>query len=54
MQTFNLKKKKDTFGSVVKNPPSTAGDTGLIPGPGRSLLLRSNLSLCATTVEPVL
>jgi len=24
-------------GSVVKNPPANAGDTGLIPGPGRSL-----------------
>ena len=24
-------------GSVVKNPPVNAGDTGLIPGPGRSL-----------------
>ena len=24
-------------GSVVKNPPTNAGDMGLIPGPGRSL-----------------
>ena len=23
-------------GPVVKNPPVSAGDTGLIPGPGRS------------------
>ena len=23
-------------GSVVKNPPANAGDTGLIPGSGRS------------------
>ena len=23
-------------GPVVKNPPANAGDTGLIPGPGRS------------------
>ena len=23
-------------GSVVKNPPASAGDAGLIPGPGRS------------------
>ena len=22
-------------GSVVKNPPANAGDTGLVPGPGR-------------------
>ena len=27
---------------VVKNPPATAGDTGSIPGPGRSLRSRSN------------
>ena len=29
-------------GAVVKNPPANAGDTGLIPGPGRSHMLRSN------------
>ena len=49
-------------GAVVKNPPANAGDTGSIPGPGRSHMLRSNearapqlLSLCfrATTTEPV-
>ena len=28
--------------TVVKNPPANAGDTGLIPGPGRSHMLRSN------------
>ena len=28
-------------GSVVKNPPANAGDTGLIPGPGRSHMLQS-------------
>ena len=28
--------------AVVKNPPANAGDTGLIPGPGRSHMLRSN------------
>ena len=45
-------------GSVVKNPPANAGDTGLSPGPGRSHMPRSNLahapqllSLCATTTE---
>ena len=27
---------------VVKNPPANAGDTGSIPGPGRSHMLRSN------------
>ncbi|KAM9087132.1 small ribosomal subunit protein bS18m isoform 1-T1 [Megaptera novaeangliae] len=29
-------------GAVVKNPPASAGDTGSIPGPGRSHMLRSN------------
>ena len=29
-------------GSVVKNPPANAGDTGSSPGPGRSHMLRSN------------
>ena len=29
-------------GSVVKNPPANAGDTGSIPGPGRSHMLWSN------------
>ena len=27
---------------VVKNPPANAGDMGLIPGPGRSHMPRSN------------
>ena len=29
-------------GSVIKNPPANAEDTGLIPGPGRSHMLLSN------------
>ena len=29
-------------GTVVKNPPAKAGDTGSSPGPGRSHMLRSN------------
>ena len=29
-------------GTVVKNPPANAGDTGLIPGPGRSHMPWSN------------
>ena len=29
-------------GSVVKNPPANVGDRGLIPGLGRSYMLRSN------------
>ena len=29
-------------GTVVKNPPANAGDTGSIPGPGSSDMPRSN------------
>ena len=29
-------------GTVVKNPPANAGDTGSIPGLGRFHMLRSN------------
>ena len=29
-------------GQVVRNPPASAGDTGLIPGPGGSHMLQSN------------
>ena len=29
-------------GTVVKNPPVNAGDTGSSPGPGRSHMPRSN------------
>ena len=29
-------------GSVVKNPPANAGDTGSSPGPGRSHMPQSN------------
>ena len=29
-------------GSLVKNPPANAGDTGSIPGPGRSHMPQSN------------
>ena len=29
-------------GTVVKNPPANAGDTGSSPGPGRSHMPRSN------------
>ena len=41
-------------GSVVKNPPANAGDTGSSPGPGRFPHAAEQLSLCATTTEPVL
>ena len=29
-------------GAVIKNPPANAGDTGSIPGAGRSHMLQSN------------
>ena len=45
-------------GTVLKNPPANAGDTGSSPGPGRSHMPRSNwvrepqlLSPRATTTE---
>ena len=48
-------------GSVVKNLPTNAGDTGSISDPGRSHMLRSNcarapqlLSLCSRAWEPQL
>ena len=48
-------------GSVVKNPPANAGDTGSSPGPGRSHMPRSNearapqlLSLHSRAHEPQL
>ena len=37
-------------GRVVKTPPANAGDTGLIPGPGRFHM--GQLSPCATTTDP--
>ena len=48
-------------GAMVKNPPSSAGDTGSSPGPGRSHMPRSNwarapqlLSLRSGVREPQL
>ena len=43
----NDKNKKNNFrdfpgSAVVKNPPANAGDTGSIPGPGRSHMPWSN------------
>ena len=50
------KRRRGDFpgGAVVKNPPANTGDTGSSPGPGRSHMLQSNLSPCATTTEPAL
>ena len=43
-QRAKLKYKTQDFpgGAVVKNLPANAWDPGLIPGPGRSHMLRSN------------
>ena len=39
----NLKMGRDfPGGTVVKNPPANAGDTGSIPGLGRSHMTQSN------------
>ena len=38
-------------GSVIKNLPANAGDTGLIPDPGRSHMTNWD---CVTTIKPVL
>ena len=35
-----------------KNPLATAGDTGSIPGPGRSHIAMEQLSPCVTITEP--
>ena len=46
-ESEEAKKKPKTVrdfpgGTVVKNPPASAGDMGSIPGLGRSHMLRSN------------
>ena len=38
-------------GPVVKNLPASAGDTGLIPGPGRSHMHGASKP-CTTTIKP--
>ena len=40
--SFKFALKDFPGGAVVKNPPANAGDTGLIPGPGRSHMLWRN------------
>ena len=41
-------------GPVVKNPPSNAGDAGLIPGQGTKIPHSAGqLSPCAATTEPM-
>ena len=39
-------------GTVDKNPPANAGESGSIPGPGRFHMPR--VSWCATATEPTL
>ena len=40
-------------GPVVKNLPSSAGDTGSIPGQGTKIPHAMGKQPCATTTEPV-
>ena len=56
LEGFTLLKAMGHFpgGTVVKNPPTNAGDTGLIPGLGRPPHAAEQGSLCATTTESVL
>ena len=58
LQMDMIKNKPRGFpsGSGVKSPSANAGDTGLIPGPGRPHMPSKpvQVSLCTTTVEPVL
>ena len=39
-------------GAVVKNTPASEGDTGSIPGPGRSHMLRSNKARVPQLLSP--
>ena len=39
---IKIYRTKGLPGTVVKNPPANAGDTGSSPGPGRSHMPRSN------------
>ena len=38
---FKIKSRDFPGGAVFKNPPANAGDTGSIPGPGRSHMPRN-------------
>ena len=61
MKTSKMSLRDFPGGAVVKNPPANAGDTGSIPGLGRSHMLRSDevhvpqlLSLHSRACEPQL
>ena len=50
--TFIMKARDFLGGPVVKNPPSNAGDTGLIPGRGTKIPhAMGQLRLFATSTE---
>ena len=40
-------------GTVDKNLPANAGDTGLIPGPGRFLMSQSNQAQALQLLKPM-
>ena len=42
MDAIKSEKRDFPGGTVVKNPPANAGDTGSSPGPGRSHIPQSN------------
>ena len=45
---------RPSWGQVVKNLPASAGDTGLIPGPGRSRMAQSNEAHARQLQKPTL
>ena len=50
-----IKRKHDLNfpgGTMDKNPPANAGDTGSIPGPRKILYAVEQLNPCTTTTEP--
>ena len=47
-------KKRKIEKIMEENPLANAGDTGLIPGPGRFPHVTGQLSLCTTATEPAL
>ena len=51
VQSYFFKNGDFPGGSVAKNPPANAGDTGLIPGLGRFPRAVGQLSPCAATTE---
>ena len=54
---FKIKKKQQKEdlpgGPAVKNPPVNAGDTGMIPGPGRSHMPQSNRANALQLLKPL-